>query len=146
MEISAEKTKMMTNNTNGINTDIKVQGQSLNTVHSFKYLGAIVSDNGSRQEVLSRIAQTTAALTRLNEAHLERQDHQSTFQGKTAALPCHLHLPIRLRNMDPHSRSPTKNTKHGDEVLQKTSGHFLYPTHHQRRSPTDHHTSHWTTP
>lgn len=65
MEISAEKTKMMTNNKNGINTDIKVQGQSINTVHSFKYLGAIVSDDGSRQEVLSRIAQSTAALTRL---------------------------------------------------------------------------------
>ena len=29
MEISAEKTKLMTNNTNGINTEIKVNGQSL---------------------------------------------------------------------------------------------------------------------
>ena len=27
MEISAEKTKLMTNNTNGINTEIKVNGQ-----------------------------------------------------------------------------------------------------------------------
>ena len=38
MEISAEKTKLMTNNTNGINTEIKVSGQSLETVTSFKYL------------------------------------------------------------------------------------------------------------
>ena len=29
MEISAEKTKLMTNNTSGINTDIKVNGQKL---------------------------------------------------------------------------------------------------------------------
>ena len=29
MEISAEKTKLMTNNTNGINTEIKVNGQRL---------------------------------------------------------------------------------------------------------------------
>ena len=65
MEISAEKTKMMTNNPNGIQTDIKIQGQSISTVQSFKYLGAMVSDNGSRQEVLSRSAQTIAALTRL---------------------------------------------------------------------------------
>ena len=32
---------------------------------SFKYLGAIVSDEGSKSEVSSRIAQTTAALTKL---------------------------------------------------------------------------------
>ena len=32
MEISAEKTKLMTNNTSGIKTDIKVNGQKLETV------------------------------------------------------------------------------------------------------------------
>ena len=42
MEISAEKTKLMTNNTQGISTEVKVNGQRL-----------------------ARIAQTTAALTRL---------------------------------------------------------------------------------
>ena len=35
MEISAE-TKLMTNNTSGINTEIKVNGQKLETVTSFK--------------------------------------------------------------------------------------------------------------
>ena len=39
MEISAEKTKLMTNNTSGINTEIKVNGLKLETVTSFKYLG-----------------------------------------------------------------------------------------------------------
>ena len=39
MEISAEKTKLMTNNTSGINTEIKVNGQKFETVTSFKYLG-----------------------------------------------------------------------------------------------------------
>ena len=65
MEISAEKTKLMTNNTNGINIDLRVDGQKLETVHSFKYLGAIVTDEGSKPEVLSRIAQATAALAKL---------------------------------------------------------------------------------
>ena len=37
MEISAEKTKLMTNNTSGINTEIKVNGQKLETITSFKY-------------------------------------------------------------------------------------------------------------
>ena len=32
---------------------------------SFKYLGAIVSDEGSKQEALSGIVQATAALTKL---------------------------------------------------------------------------------
>ena len=65
MEISAEKTKVMTNSANGIQREIKVKGQKLDTVTSFKYLGAVVSDDGSKPEVLSRIAQATAALTKL---------------------------------------------------------------------------------
>ena len=36
MEISAEKIKLMTNNTSVINTEIKVNGQKLDTVTSFK--------------------------------------------------------------------------------------------------------------
>ena len=36
MEISAEKTKLMTNNTGGINTEINVNGQKLQTATSFK--------------------------------------------------------------------------------------------------------------
>ena len=64
MEFSAEKTKMMTNNTSGINTEIKVNGQKLETVTSFKYLGSVITDQGSKPEILPRIAQTTAALTK----------------------------------------------------------------------------------
>ena len=42
-----------------------LNGQKFGTVTSFKYLGAVVSDDGSKPEVLSRIAQATAALTNL---------------------------------------------------------------------------------
>ena len=65
MEISAEKTKLMTNSANGIQRETKVKGQKLGTVTSFKYLGSVVSDDGSKPEVLSRIAPATAALTKL---------------------------------------------------------------------------------
>ena len=65
MEINAEKTKLMTNNTSGINTEIKVNGQKLETVTSFKYLDSVIIDEGSKPEILARIAQATAALTRL---------------------------------------------------------------------------------
>ena len=63
MEISAEKTKLMTNNTSG--TDIKVNGQKLETVTSFKYLGSFITDEGSKPEILFRIPQAIAALTKL---------------------------------------------------------------------------------
>ena len=40
-------------------------GQKLETVASFKYQGSVITDEGSKPEILSRITQTTAALTRL---------------------------------------------------------------------------------
>ena len=52
MEISAEKTKLMTNNTSGINTESKVNGQKLETDTSFKYLGSVITDEGSKPEIL----------------------------------------------------------------------------------------------
>ena len=52
MEISAEKPKLMTNNTSGINTEIKVNGQMLETVTSLKYLGSVITDEGSKPEIL----------------------------------------------------------------------------------------------
>ena len=64
MQISAEETQLMTNNVNGISTDITIE-KKLETVRSFKYLGAVVSDEGSKPEVLSRIVKTTAAVTKL---------------------------------------------------------------------------------
>lgn len=44
MEISANKTKLVTNSDNGLQTDNAVKGEKLGTVKKFQYLGAIVSD------------------------------------------------------------------------------------------------------
>ena len=71
MEISAEKTKLMTNNTSDINTEIKVNGQKLAVVTSLKYQGSFITDEGSKPEILSRIAQTTAALIRLKAVWID---------------------------------------------------------------------------
>ena len=65
MEINAEKTKLMTNNTSGINTEIEVNGEKLETITSFKYLGSFITYEVSKIQILSRIAQTIAALTSL---------------------------------------------------------------------------------
>ena len=71
MKISAEKTKLMTNSANGIQREIKVKGQNLGTLTSFKYLGAVDSDNGSKtrdslEDCISHCSSYKA------EAHLER--------------------------------------------------------------------------
>ena len=47
MQVSAEKTQLITNSTNGIYTDITINNKKLETVYSFNYLGAIISDEGS---------------------------------------------------------------------------------------------------
>ena len=79
-EISAEKAKLMTNNTSNINTEIKMNRQKLETVTSFKYLGSAITDEGSKSEILSRISQTTAALTRLKPG-LAKTILQGTVKG-----------------------------------------------------------------
>ena len=62
MAIGAEKTKLITYNANGIRRGIKVNGQKLGAVTSFKYLGAVLSDDGSKPEILTRIAQPPQVL------------------------------------------------------------------------------------
>ena len=72
MEISAEKTELMTNITSSINTEIKVSAHELETATSLKYLGSVITNEGSKPEILSRITQTTAALTRLKPVWNDR--------------------------------------------------------------------------
>ena len=59
VEIGPDKTKVMTNKPHGFQREIKIKGQRLE-VENFKYLVTIISNEGSKPEILSRIAQTTA--------------------------------------------------------------------------------------
>ena len=61
MEISAQKTKLMTNSANNIQRD---KGKTADAGYCNK-LGAVVSDDGCKPEILSRIAQATASLAKL---------------------------------------------------------------------------------
>ena len=64
--------QFVTSNTRGIKTEIRVNGQKLETATSFKYLSTVVTDEGSKLEILSRVAQMTAALTRLKAFRNDR--------------------------------------------------------------------------
>ena len=57
MEMSAEKTEPMTNSANDIQRGIKVKGLGTGTS-----VGSIDSEDGLRPQILSRTAQSTAAL------------------------------------------------------------------------------------
>ena len=63
MEIKAEKIKLMTNNASSINKEIKINGQKLETVTSFKYLGSVVSDEGSKPQTKELMKVYTWRLT-----------------------------------------------------------------------------------
>ena len=82
MEIGPDKTKVMTNNSNGFQREIKIKGQRLE-VENFKYLGAIISNEGSKPEILSRIAQTTATLSRLK---IIRRDKNISLASKVKLM------------------------------------------------------------
>ena len=56
----------MTNCEGHFNNSISLQGEIIESVDTFKYLGSILDDNGSTKEILLRIAQMTASLTKLN--------------------------------------------------------------------------------
>ena len=73
-----KKTKPMTNNTNGISTDIGVNGDKL--VNRVKYLGAIIADEGSKPEFFARIGQTTVALAKLKTF---RNNRNTALSSKT---------------------------------------------------------------
>ena len=105
MDISVEKTKLMTNNTGGINTEINVIGQKLETVTSFKYLGSVMTDEGSKPEILPKIAQATAALTRLKPVWIDESISLSSkirlMRSPFLIQAGEVFIPFALRQMTP---------------------------------------------
>ena len=72
MEISALKTKLMSNSTSGIDTKSKVNGQKLKTAISFKYLGSELMRVQGQIEILFMLAKTMLASTRLKPVWNDR--------------------------------------------------------------------------
>ena len=74
------------------------------------HLGAVVSDDGSKLEVLLRIAQATAALTKLKPIWRDKNISLiSWFKGGADALPCHFHISVCLLIMGLDCRVREKN-------------------------------------
>ena len=65
MEINVGKTKTMINHPEGIINPIQVKNEKVEEVQKFIYLGAIISEDGYKPEIIRRIAQATTILTKL---------------------------------------------------------------------------------
>ena len=65
---------------------------------------------------------------------IREQEYFCQFQDTTDALPCHIHLPVCLRIMDPHSRALKKNISHGNEVLPQDTTHLIQRPCYQQGS------------
>ena len=68
MEVSSEKSKVMVNSINSSTANITMNGQQLEEVDSFKYLGSTLTKDGrSTTEIKTRIGIAMAAMARLNK-------------------------------------------------------------------------------
>ena len=68
MEVSSEKSKVMTNSANKTPAQIYMNGQQLEEVSAFKYLGAtLTKDSRSTTEIKSRLAIATSIMAKLDK-------------------------------------------------------------------------------
>ena len=65
LKIGHDKTNVITNRLNGFHREIEINSQRKEAVENFKYLESVIFNEGSKPEILSRIVQTTASLSRL---------------------------------------------------------------------------------
>ena len=91
-EDHAEKTKLMTNNTSGISTEIKVNIQKFETVTSFKCPGSVINDEGPSLRYSPGQHGRRQTMTRLKPVWNDR----SVSKIPTDVLPYHIHLPVCL--------------------------------------------------
>lgn len=84
MEISAEKSKILVNSINKTApANITMNGQTLEVVKEFKYLGSFVSEDGSStKEIKARIGIASSAMTRLAKI----------WRGNTISFPVKVRL------------------------------------------------------
>ena len=93
MEVGTEKSKVMTNSMNNISADISMNGQKLEEVIRFQYLGVTLCKDGTcSADVRIRISSAMAAMARQD---LVEQHHQLCKQVQAVQVSCYLHSPQR---------------------------------------------------
>ena len=122
----------MTNNTTRVNKEIKVK--VIKDSHKLQVPGLSYKWLGFQTWTTLQDSTDNSSIDKV-EISLEWQEYFSRFQDTTDALPCHIHLPVCLWIMDPHSRASKKNTSHGNEVLPQVTAHLMQRPCYQWGSP-----------
>ena len=104
LKIIIKKTEMLyqPNSTRTREEDVMVDGNKLNSVLEFTYLGSTISSNGCiDDEIQRRMAKASASFGRLRQRLWNNHHVSMRVKGKIyRAIVLSVHLPIRSRDMD----------------------------------------------
>ena len=133
MEVSTKKSKMITNSTNNISADISKNGQKLEEVTSFKYLGTTLCKDGTRSaEILIRIASAMTAMARLNRVwRCNTISFASKFKLYKSLVTAILLSGCETWTLLADSEKK-KDLDFRNQVPEKTSSHPLFGAQDQR--------------
>ena len=91
MEIRVENPKIMSNShTKSLNNDVTVNSTTLEHVNQLIYLGDLVTDNGSKSKICSRMAKAQNSLTRLITSHMTNPSPLPRFKTKPSKINNHI--------------------------------------------------------
>ena len=142
--------ELTTNKASGINSEIQVNGGRSVRVTSFKHLGSVITDEGSKPERLFRIAQTTAALTRLkplsndrnislsSKLRLMRSLVTSIFPYACESWTLTAELQRRIRTMEMRSYRKILRISYKDHVTNEEVRACDPTGNRTTRRPSDH--------
>ena len=119
MEASAKKTKLMTNNTSGNNTEIKVNGQNS---HKLQLPGLSYNWWGFQARDTLQDSTDNSSIDRF-ETSLEWQEYFSQFQDTIDAVTSIFLYACESWTLT--VRAPKKNTSHESEVLLQDTTHLI---------------------
>ena len=126
-EASTVKSKIMTNNTNNVSTGISMNGQKLEEVTSFKYLGATLCKDGTcSADVRIRIASAKVAMARLNRIWRSNTiSFASKFKLYKSLVTSILLYGCETWNLTVDSKKKKKDPGFRNQVHEETSLYLL---------------------
>ena len=108
-----------------------------------KYLGAIISEQGSKTEVLARAVQIAIALAKLRPIWMDKK-HQSQDQDQNPPCTGAIHFPLCMRILDSNSRREKEDRSSGNEIPQETPWNFVQRPHYKQGGQEENQPAQWS--
>ena len=123
MEISREKSIVMVNSGDNTTVQISMNGQQLEEVMAFKYIGATLTKDGrSTAEIKIRLAIATASMAKPNNTWSSK-DVSFFTKIKLYKNSCPVHPILRLWELDVNSWLNKKDTGIQDKCYKRMGSH-----------------------